>query len=122
MEGGNRQSIKMWEDKWIPIANNFTPTVANDGHTVNCMVSDVIDSDTRQWNVTLLTSLFSPRKVEQICSISIAYHGTNHVQQVRFLFSKTLLCYGFLDGVHCERSHSPSDNPKIHGFSIHPFD
>ena len=43
------------------------------------MVSDLIDSSTRQWNVTLIANMFNQHDVEQICSIPISRTGANDV-------------------------------------------
>lgn len=54
-EVGNGDSVCIWKDKWIP----SIPTTVNNQFYSSCMktVSQLIDADTKSWNLPMLNAL-----------------------------------------------------------------
>jgi hypothetical protein len=84
---GNGESIKIWSDKWLSSSFSHkvhTPIRGLDG---NARVSDIIDSGTGWWNISLIRSIFDPGEADLICGIPLSplrnldkliWQGTSH--------------------------------------------
>ena len=69
---GNGESIDIWCDKWLPGPGiNFIP-YAPPGPSFS-WVSDLIDSESRSWNLGLVRSLFHTNEANTILSMPISY-------------------------------------------------
>lgn len=72
---GNGQSIKIWEDKWIP--NPVSCAIQLPVHVLppNALVSSLIDAETNWWNFLLLHNIFSLAEASQIASMVVSPQG-----------------------------------------------
>lgn len=68
---GNGAQIRIWEDKWLP---NRAPHAVQSTIQIldrQARVKELIDEDTRWWNVPLIMEIFSAEEAEKICSMPI---------------------------------------------------
>lgn len=68
---GNGESIGVWSDAWLPSDDHpriLSPTV--DGFE-EARVADLIDLNSRQWDIDLLHGLFNPHEVSLVKNIPI---------------------------------------------------
>lgn len=68
---GNGESTGVWLDSWLPSLEHpriLSPMV--DGFE-EAKVADLIDPDSRQWNLSLLQGLFNPHEADLIRSIPL---------------------------------------------------
>lgn len=68
---GEGRSISIWEDKWLPSFPFHVSTTAREDEEV-LMVSDLIDENTRRWNLGVLEQTFDVEDVNNILSIPLA--------------------------------------------------
>jgi hypothetical protein len=69
---GNGRDIKVWGDKWLPTPVSYmvqSPRIVlgEDAH-----VADLIDEDTKFWNIQLLDAIFSLEEAKVIKGIPIS--------------------------------------------------
>jgi hypothetical protein len=66
---GNGSNIRIWKDKWLPDPGRprilSSPLILNPDATV----SELVDDNSKWWNIHLLNLIFSPEEVMQISSI-----------------------------------------------------
>jgi len=67
---GNGQSIKLWDDKWIPDSphNVLEPVRVLPREAI---VADIINKEANWWDIPLIKCIFSEDTVNKICSIPI---------------------------------------------------
>ena len=65
---GNGRKTRVWANRWLddPVEGLRAPWVKNITFDVNLMVSDLIDSSSRNWNLAVLNDLFVPGDVSII--------------------------------------------------------
>lgn len=66
----NGESIKIESSSWIP-GDNTRPILSHPNHGNYIIVKDLIDTQSRGWNVNMLSSLFSQEDVIRIRSIRL---------------------------------------------------
>ncbi|XP_026430302.1 uncharacterized protein LOC113326839 [Papaver somniferum] len=71
MEVNNGRSTRIWRDKWI-IGLNETVEPKHTSHYQFLFVSELIRTDTNDWDTRLLNILFSPKNVERISIMEIS--------------------------------------------------
>ena len=62
---GDGSKINIWEDKWIPNSPNLKVQTMR-GRTIITRVNELIDPLTGQWDVDLVSSIFSSVDVHRI--------------------------------------------------------
>lgn len=72
---GDDQSIKIWEDQWIPSPSTYMIQSPNRTLPHDARVCSLIDEDQKWWNTPLLHELFSNDEVEKICSLILCPGG-----------------------------------------------
>jgi hypothetical protein len=68
---GDGTSIKIWHDRWIPVPSSFaiqSPIRILDREAT---VNDLIDEETRWWNIPLIQEVFLKDEASIICSMPI---------------------------------------------------
>lgn len=62
---GNGCNTRVWLDKWVedPEVGMRAPWIKNISFDVSLMVEDLIDAESRRWNLVVLQDLFVPRDV-----------------------------------------------------------
>ncbi|XP_026417593.1 uncharacterized protein LOC113313084 [Papaver somniferum] len=68
---GNGAHINIWTSNWIPSLNSALQDWGDLNTSNYQLVSDLIDTDTEQWNVSLLRLLFTADQVNSILTIPI---------------------------------------------------
>ncbi|XP_026417388.1 uncharacterized protein LOC113312869 [Papaver somniferum] len=68
---GNGAHINIWTSNWIPSLNSALQDWGDLNISNYQLVSDLIDTDTEQWNVSLLRLLFTADQVNSILTIPI---------------------------------------------------
>ncbi|XP_026384142.1 uncharacterized protein LOC113279683 [Papaver somniferum] len=68
---GNGAHINIWTSNWIPSLNSALQDWGDLNISNYQLVSDLIDTDTEQWNVSLLHLLFTADQVNSILTIPI---------------------------------------------------
>jgi hypothetical protein len=69
---GNGEKIRIWEDKWLPTPTTYkiqSPPAVLDPSAKVC---ELIERNTRWWNISLLEQIFSPDEVKKILSIPLS--------------------------------------------------
>jgi hypothetical protein len=69
---GNGLQISIWKDRWLP---NFGTGQVQSPVTIlssEAKVAELIEPNSRRWNVQLQSSIFSPSEVASICSIPLS--------------------------------------------------
>lgn len=69
---GNGQSIRVWDDKWIPKSPSYTVISSRVSHPQISLVSDLIDVDRKSSNMDLLKQVFLPFEVKNIGRIPLS--------------------------------------------------
>lgn len=69
----NGESIRFWEDTWIPNVRNFTLSSPRPDDTEIEWVADVIDKDRRCWKEEKLSQVLLEEEVKAIVSIPISF-------------------------------------------------
>ena len=69
---GDRTSIGVWSDPWLP--SNFLPYIStpNTQGMENMLVASLIDTSSNSWHLEVLRNLFLPRDVQLIESIPLS--------------------------------------------------
>lgn len=69
---GDGTQVKIWRDRWIPSTNSHI--IQSPSHVLrhDAKVCEIIDADTKWWNIPLIEQIFPVEIVEQICSIPIS--------------------------------------------------
>lgn len=67
---GNGSQIRIWRDPWIPRGSSLRVTT-RPGRCRLRWVSELLDTDGRDWDVDKLIHLFNPADVEEITKIKI---------------------------------------------------
>ncbi|XP_042974614.1 uncharacterized mitochondrial protein AtMg00310-like [Carya illinoinensis] len=70
---GNGEAISIWTDKWLPQHTTFKPQSSIRFLQVDTKVSNLIDSDTYQWNESLVNVIFSREETKIIKAIPISH-------------------------------------------------
>lgn len=76
MEGGGREKIKVWEDRWLPTNHLPKPVSCKPS---NCPVSTVVELRNKEgedWDRQPLNQLFNEEEVALITSIPLSALGT----------------------------------------------
>ncbi|KAL0419133.1 UNVERIFIED_CONTAM: hypothetical protein Sradi_1326800 [Sesamum radiatum] len=68
---GNGNSVQVWGDKWIPRPYTFLPITPASGLTPKLRVAELIDKDSRSWNLDMVNSLFWKDDAATITSIPL---------------------------------------------------
>jgi|UniRef100_A0A2N9HI72 hypothetical protein len=71
---GNGTQVNIWRDKWISPTNPSKSVSQRQILPANATVSDLIDHETRQWNSSLIDSIFWPCEAAQIKAIPLRLH------------------------------------------------
>jgi hypothetical protein len=72
---GNGKSIKIWRDKWIPRPTSYTIQSPGVLLLLEARVEELIDEQTRSWNIPLIRSLFHEDEVDIIRNIPLSRYG-----------------------------------------------
>lgn len=67
---GNGESIKVWEDPWLPCGTTRRPITPRRGILIS-RVAELIDPITESWDVGLVESIFWPEDVPKILAIPV---------------------------------------------------
>ncbi|KAG7967769.1 hypothetical protein I3843_08G116200 [Carya illinoinensis] len=68
---GNRKSVNVFKDPWIP---NYNLPLNNSEFDEDLKVHSLIDSSTGWWNIQALRALFNPNVVQKILQLNISVH------------------------------------------------
>ena len=69
---GNGKSVHIWKDRWIPSPESFKVTSPIGVHTGMEIVSSLLDTDRKAWDVVKVKNLFLPHEAEMVLSIPIS--------------------------------------------------
>ena len=69
---GNRERIRVWEDKWLPLSSTYKVVSPNIFLHADTRVSELIDSSSASWKASVIDVLFLPHEAEMIKSISLS--------------------------------------------------
>ena len=94
---GDGSKINIWEDKWIPNSPNLKVQTMR-GRTIITRVNELIDPLTGQWDVDLVSSIFSSVDVHRILQIPLI-HGREDL--VAWHFNKNGL-FSVKSAYHCQ--------------------
>ena len=78
---GSGTQVRIWKDKWLPQAATYMiqspPTLLD----LNTLVCELIDRDTKWWNLPMIKNLFAEEEVNLILSlpISVANQGDKQI-------------------------------------------
>jgi hypothetical protein len=81
---GTRDSIRIWEDPWIPSIENFSPN-SSSNITSPHLVVDLMTEDRLHWDTNILNNLFDPSIVQAILKIHLS---VAHPQDQNYMGSK----------------------------------
>ncbi|XP_065615736.1 uncharacterized protein LOC136061642 [Quercus suber] len=68
---GNRENVKIWEDRWIPTPDSFmvvSPKTPLESEMVACL----IDKETGSWDIDKVKGVFLPHEAEAILGMTIS--------------------------------------------------
>jgi hypothetical protein len=68
---GDGNSIKVWQDPWLPVPSTFKVQSPVTVLPRDSYVRDLIDSDTGWWKIALVHEIFLPEEAVLICGIPI---------------------------------------------------
>lgn len=74
---GDERSIKIWEDRWLPLPSNFQIFSTKPKRMDISFVNDLI-SGTGSWNLPLINSLFSAVEVDLVHSLTLGKPPANN--------------------------------------------
>ena len=94
---GDGSKINIWEDKWIPNSPNLKVQTMR-GRNIITRVNELIDPLTGQWDVDLVSSIFSSVDVHRILQIPLI-HGREDL--VAWYFNKNGL-FSVKSAYHCQ--------------------
>jgi hypothetical protein len=69
---GNGSSVRIWKDKWLPLPSTYmvhSPPVLLEP---NATVGDLIDSDTKWWDISLLERMFTEEEIKAIQTVPLS--------------------------------------------------
>lgn len=69
---GNRESIHIWKDRWIPTSESFRVISPIGVHSGLEKVSSLLDIDRRAWDVVKVRNTLPPHEAEVVKSIPIS--------------------------------------------------
>ena len=69
---GNGDDVKVWGDKWLPTPTSYSVQSPRLNWAKDMRVSELIDKDMKQWNSTLIASIFLPEEVTVINNIPLS--------------------------------------------------
>lgn len=69
---GNGKRVCIWEDRWLPTPKFFKVVSPKGSHTGVEMVSSLIDTERKGWNVAMVKNIFLPHEVDVVLGISIS--------------------------------------------------
>jgi hypothetical protein len=72
---GTGWSINAKTERWVMLDGKYSCPKMIDDNTVDFMVGELIEFETRSWNLARLNSLFEPPSVKGILAIPIALEG-----------------------------------------------
>lgn len=75
---GDRRSIRIWEDNWIPTVGSWQVHCRKPASCPLTKVSELIDHQRLCWKHQLLGQFFSPQEVKQILSIPVNHYGLTY--------------------------------------------
>lgn len=70
---GNGLKTQIWKDNWLPEQTHFKVCSPINILDLEATVSELIDIDTKQWNGSLLFSVFNSFEANQILNIPISW-------------------------------------------------
>lgn len=70
---GNGQSVKVWQDKWLPNGEGFKFYGQTRGLREETLVCKLIDQDLYCWKMDLIDSYFDPIVGSHITSIPLSW-------------------------------------------------
>jgi hypothetical protein len=68
---GDETSIHIWGDKWLPTSNNYMVQSVPRLLDAQALVSCLINSVTKGWNLELLATIFNEEEVKVISNIPL---------------------------------------------------
>jgi hypothetical protein len=68
---GDGNSIQIWHDPWLPVPSTFKVQSPVSVLSSDVYVRDLIDRDTRWWNISLVHDIFLQDEADLICGIPI---------------------------------------------------
>jgi ribonuclease HI len=69
---GNGEDVRVWGDKWLPTPTSFSVQSPRLNREKDMRVSNLIDKDLKQWNSSLIASIFLPEEAEIITNIPLS--------------------------------------------------
>ena len=61
---GNGKQVHIWKDKWLPTPESFKVVSPKDSHIEVEMVSSLINTKRKGWNVAMVKNIFLPHEVD----------------------------------------------------------
>ncbi|XP_042954620.1 uncharacterized protein LOC122291035 [Carya illinoinensis] len=80
---GDGTQIKIWKDKWLPSPSTFKVQSPVRILNAEATVAELINPDTRQWNLNLIHAIFSEPEAKVISKMTISQCGSQDVQTWR---------------------------------------
>jgi hypothetical protein len=74
---GNGQNVRIWKDNWLPNQAGFKVCSPINLLEEDALVSQLIDSTNRSWNMNLVRQIFSPFEAQQILNIPLSWRLPN---------------------------------------------
>jgi hypothetical protein len=68
---GNGEQVNIWNDNWLPNQNGFKVWSKPQGNHNYVKVNDLINSDTKHWNLPVINTIFLPFEAHQISKIPL---------------------------------------------------
>ena len=108
---GNGTTIDIWKDNWLPFQNGFKILSKEPSNNTLVKISDLIDPNTKDWNISILNTTFMPIEAQQISQIPL----TNTTEE------DDIVCAGINHGDYIVKSvycaiktweEQTSDNPS----------
>ncbi|KAL0438585.1 UNVERIFIED_CONTAM: putative mitochondrial protein [Sesamum latifolium] len=69
---GSGQSVRVWDDPWIPRPFSFRVLMPKRGDLPNLRVCDLIDTDTKDWDISLIREMFWQEDSDLILSLPLS--------------------------------------------------
>jgi hypothetical protein len=77
---GDGATVGIWHDRWIPLPSTFMIQSQPKSIQINAKVEELIDVDTKWWNMQRLKENFSSEEVRAITSIPLSGVGHSDVK------------------------------------------